>query len=464
MRCNFSLKRFSAHLIQGFVAALLCLSLASQANAQFLRDAEIEQFLKDYSYPLFEAAGIPPESVGVHLINGPPNAFVSNGLNVYVFTGLITLADTPNQIEGVLAHETGHMSGGHLARSDEMMQAATRPMMLSLVLGAVAAAAGSPDAALGIFSLGSHIGTSNALTYSRGQESRADQAAIGFLDSVGSSGVGLQEFFGKLSNRQLISGYDVNPYIQTHPLARNRIVALETRVSASPHKENADTPEEIHRLKMIQAKIHGFIQAPFTTLRQYPLSDQSEPARYARAVAYYRAADLAKATQEIDRLIENDPENPFFWELKGQMLFEHGKVKEAIAPHLRSTELAPQYALLKVNLGRAMVATNDPQTVDEAIKILRHALNMDKENVFGWTELARAYSFRGDNAMAALSQAEAYYNAGALGEAHRFATRASKLLDKQTPEWRQASDIILTSADAARRNQSRSRQRRITAE
>ncbi|MEE9330509.1 MAG: M48 family metalloprotease, partial [Parvularculaceae bacterium] len=198
----------------GLTASLLL--TFSSANAQILRDAEIEQFLSDYSRPLFEAAGLPSESVGIHIIgDNALNAFVSNGLNVYVFTGLIVTADTPNQIEGVLAHETGHMSGGHLARSDEMIKAATRPMMLSLVLGAAAIAAGAPDAGMSILSLGQTIGQSKFLTYSRGQESRSDQAAIGFLDEVGHSTRGLKEFFAKLRNQQLISGYKANPYFQT---------------------------------------------------------------------------------------------------------------------------------------------------------------------------------------------------------------------------------------------------------
>ncbi len=455
--------KFNRHSFMGWLFGLTAslLLTVSSANAQILRDAEIEQFLSDYSRPLFEAAGLPSESVGIHIIGDSAlNAFVSNGLNVYVFTGLIVTADTPNQIEGVLAHETGHMSGGHLARSDEMIKAATRPMMLSLVLGAAAIAAGAPDAGMSILSLGQTIGQSKFLTYSRGQESRSDQAAIGFLDEVGHSTRGLQEFFAKLRNQQLISGYKANPYFQTHPMAGSRIVALETRAQESEFYDRVDPPEEVHRLKMIQAKINGFMQAPHATLRQYPLSDQSEPARYARAVAHYRGADLKKATHEIDRLIEGDPDNPFFWELKGQMLFEHGKIADSIEPHRTSTTIAPQYSLLKINLARALVASNEPEAIVEAIGILRVALNMDPENVFGWTELARAYATQRNEAMASLAQAEAYYAARNLPEAHRFASRSMKLLESGSPEWRQASDIIQTSRDAALKAKKRGGQRR----
>lgn len=433
------------------VALLSSFFLTIPSHAQsILRDAEIEQFLSDYALPVFDAAGLPSASVDIHIVGDPTlNAFVSNGLNMFIFTGLITAADTPNQIEGVIAHETGHMAGGHLQRSDTAIQAATRPIMLSLVLGAVAVLAGSPEAGAGILGLGQQIGTANFLSYSRGQESSADQAGITFLEKIGHSGDGLVGFFGKLRNQQLIAARKPNPYAQTHPLANSRMAALQRRVDASPYQTVADSPAEMYRLKMIQAKIHGFVQPPQTTMRQYPLVNQSNPARYARAVAYYRGAELDKALKEIDFLIGEEPKNPFFQELKGQMLFEHGKVQASIAPHARSVELGPPYALLKINLGRALVATEEPALEAKAIQILRAALNQEPNNTFGWRELARAYSGVGRDDMAALATAEAYYNARILPEAHRFATRASKLLPKGTPEWRQANDIIQASQDAA---------------
>ncbi|MCI5047072.1 MAG: M48 family metalloprotease [Aquisalinus sp.] len=436
--------------------ALFLLGTSGAFAQSFLRDAEIEQFLEDYSRPLFEAAGLPAESVGIHLIGDPSlNAFVANGLNMYVFTGLITAAEVPNEIEGVIAHETGHMAGGHLQRSDEAIRAASRPMMLSLVLGTAAIIAGAPDAGIGIIGLGQQVGQANFLSYSRGQESRADQAAITYLDDVGSSSQGLVDFFRKLRNQQIITFNQANPYYQTHPLANSRMTALEARVQESENLDNVDTEEEIMRLKMIQAKIHGFLQNSQTTLRQYPLADTSAPARYARAVAYYRGSNLNAGLREIDSLIAEQPENPFFYELKGQMLFEHGRIAESVEPHRRSSELAPQYALLKVNHARALVALEREAQMNEAIDILKLALNMEPDNIFGWTELARAYSAIGRDDLAAFATAEAYFNAGVPHEAHRFATRASKLLNEQTPEWRQANDIIRATAEDAAKFQRR---------
>lgn len=426
-------------------ASIIALSGPAQAQINVLRDAEIEQWIKDYAYPLYSAAGIEPERVNILLIGDPtPNAF-AGGLNMGLHTGLITMADTPNQIEGVIAHETGHMSGGHSARSAEAYAKATRPMLLSVLLAAGAVAAGAPEAGIGLLGLGQNIGLANALKYSRGQEASADQAAVTFLDKVGHSGQGLSEFFGKLRNQQLITGRRINPYMQSHPLANQRITALEKRVTASPFYAVKDSEDEIFRLKMIQAKINGFLQEAHVTLRQYPLSDQSEPARYARAVAYYRSADIEKAQREINRLIEWDPENPYFFELKGQMLFEFGHIEESLTPHRRSVELAPSKALLHVNLGRALIATEDTENYSEAVKELKYALLLEPTNGFGWFELARAYGGLGQEYLANLATAESRYQAGSPSEANQFARRALPGLKKGTPEWRQASDIIIAT-------------------
>lgn len=436
-------------------AGMAQLMLMASASAQStLRDAEIEQFLSDYSLPIFEAAGLPAEQIQIHIIGSPDLNAAAGNLHMFVFTGLITEADVPNQIEGVIAHEAGHIAGGHSQRTQEAIESATRPMMMSLVLGTVAILAGAPDAGMGLIGLGQQVGTSNFLRYSRGQESSADQAGLSYLEATGNSGQGLIDFFRKLRNQQLISSYyDRAQYYSTHPMANDRMSILERKVKESPYYGVEDTEEEIQRLRMIQAKINGFMLDPQATMRKYPLADQSEPARYARAVAYYRDAQLDKALSEIDRLLEEEPENPFFYELKGQMLFEHGKISESIEPHRKSTELAPQYALLKINHARALVATENRDLNAQAIDILKLALNMEKDNYFGWTELARAYSNQGDDTMASLATAEAYFHVGAPHLAHRFATRALDKLPEQTVEWRQASDIVNATRDDALRYQ-----------
>jgi predicted Zn-dependent protease len=435
-------------------AALACAALSVvPASAQsLLRDAEIEAWMRDQTYPLLEAAGVPAAGIEFLLVGDPSfNAFAGPGV-IGMNTGTFILSETPNEIEGVLAHEVGHLAGAHVVRGQEAMARAGRPALLSLVLGAALIAAGAPpEAGMGAIGLGQSVGLSNYLAFSRGQESAADQAGLTYLEAVGSSGEGLVTTFQRLSNRQLLTSRRIDPYMQTHPLGAARVTALRDRASGLSHYEEEDSEEEVMRLRMIQAKINGFMDAPYTTLRRYPLSDQSAPARYARAVAYYRMSDLDQATREIDRLIEEQPDNPYFAELKGQMLFEHGQVRESVEPHRRSTELAPTEPLLRINLARALVATEDEAHVEEAIGLLRVALDQEPENGFGWTELARAQARLGNETLASLAQAEAYYAYRDLPSAHRFATRAAEALQAGSPEHQQALDILNVTEDAARR-------------
>ncbi len=447
------MKRLSNRLL-ATAASIASIAIASSPAAaqSLLRDVEIEQWLDDYSRPIFRAAGIPADEIEILIVGDQSfNAF-AGGLVMGVNTGLLTISETPNEIEGVIAHEAGHIAGGHTARSDEAYGAATRPMILSLVLAAAAIAAGAPDAGIGLLALGQTVGIANALKYSRGQESSADQAALTYLDAVGHSGAGLIESFQRLSNSQIVHGGRVNPYLQSHPLALARVNALQERAQSLSNFGAKDTPEEIARLRMIQAKILGFMQPGQFTLRQYPLSDQSDPGRYARAVAYYRSTDIDRALKEIDALIEKHPDNAFFHELKGQMLFEFGRVTESIAPHQRSVELLPNKALLRINLGRALAASEEPEDLNAAVKELKTALLVEPDNSFGWFELARAHGALGEDGLADLAMAESRYNVGSKPEAAQFARRALRSLPKGTPEWRQANDIIVATlgAEAAR--------------
>ena len=419
--------------------------VARAQGLRLLRDAEIEQFLDDYSRPIFAAAGLPPESIKILIVNdGSFNAF-AGGRYMGVNTGLLTTVETPNQLEAVIAHEAGHLAGGHTARTGDAIAAASRPMLLGFLLGAAAIAAGAPDAGLGILSLGQTVGQASFLKYSRGQEASADQASITYLNRLGKSSRGALEVWRKLRNSQIIRGSNINPYYLTHPLANERLTALQTRVEASPYVDVTDPPEEIRRLEYIQAKIYGFLHDPNATLRKYPLSDQSGPAHYARSVAYFRVAKIDEALNEIRTLTEQHPDNAYFHELEGQILFEFGRVNDSVEPHRRSIALLSDNALLRINLGRSLLATNEPPLVEEAVSELKRALLLEPDNSFGWFELARAYGALGEEPMALLATAESRYHIGAKADANQFARRAMAGLTRGSPEWRQASDIILAT-------------------
>ncbi len=418
---------------------------ASAQSISLLRDAEIEQFLDDYSRPIFRAAGLNPDSIEILLVNDQAfNAF-AGGRYMGVNTGMLTFAETPNEVEGVIAHEAGHLAANHTTRSAEAMANASRPMILGLLLGAAAIAAGSPEAGMGLLGLGQNVAIADFLVYSRSQEGTADQLSITYLNRLGKSTKGAMNLWSRMRNYQIITGRRANPFLQTHPLANDRYSALAERAQASPYFEKEDSPEEIARLRLIQGKIKGFLVDPNQVFRDYPQSDQSEPAHYARAVAYYRYSDIDKALAEVRTLTEQRPDYPYFHELEGQILFEYGRASEAVEPSRKAVKLLPANALMRVQLGRALLSSGGLENIQEAATELKRATVLEPENGFAWFELARAYSQSGDEPRALLATAEARYHGGAKPDANQFARRALPGLERGTPEWRRAMDIILAT-------------------
>ena len=433
--------------VAGVLAAPVAPAFAQgEAGIAIIRDTEIEEILHEDADPIFRAAGLEPTAVQIHIIQDPTlNAFSTGGQQEFFNTGLILETKTPNELIGVIAHETGHVAGGHIARSGAIGRAATAPMLISIGLGILAALAGAPDAAAALIFSSTYFGEISVLGYSREQESRADQAAATYLEAAGMSGRGLVDFFNEFRYQEVFDDERKFPFFRDHPLTDDRIQALATRVTQQPHYGVTDTPEAIGRHEVMKAKLEGFLAGGGEVYQDYPETDTSFPARYARAIALYRQTETEPALKAIDALLAEQPNNPYLWELKGQVLFESGRAKEAEGPHRRSVELKGDAPLLKINLGQALIAENDPAKLDEAIAQGRRAVGMEPDNALGWRLLAEAYDAKGDPGMARLAAAEQNFYLGQLLEARTFAVHARELLKKDSPEWRRATDIILAS-------------------
>jgi predicted Zn-dependent protease len=422
----------------------------SQANAagdRIIRDAEVENTIRAYATPLFEAAGLNAKDVDIYLIDDPTlNSFVAGGMNVFVNTGLIIKAKTPNQLIGVIAHETGHIADGHLARFSAHLQDLSTAAIIATILGTAGAVAGGGGAAAGTV-IGSQSAAQNALlSYSRTQESAADQAGMSFLDRSGQSSRGLLQFFQYLEGEELLSTDRQDAYLRTHPLTQDRIQAVQDHVNNSQFSNAPDKPEFIEMHKRMVAKLSAFLGSPSATLVRYPESDPTIATRYARAIAYYKIPDLAHALPLIDQLIAQEPNNPYFYELKGQMLFENGRGGEAVAPYQKAVDLLPDSALLRMELGQVQVERNTAELVKPAITNLQLATRREPYNSFAWTQLAIAYGRDGQFGMSSLASAESALAGGSKGEARNQAARALKVLPRGSPGWLRAQDI----QDAAR--------------
>jgi predicted Zn-dependent protease len=418
---------------------------AAGAIPNQIRDTEIEETLHRECDPVFAAAGLDPKHMQIDLYQGEMNAFTLSANEEAIATDLIARTETPNQIIGVMAHETGHAAGGHIERSGEMEHAGMVPFLLTLGLGVLAAAAGAPDAGAALASSAGYFGTLGALGYSRQQEARADQAAVTYLSRAHISSRGVVDFFDAFRYEEVFDQGRRFPYFQSHPITSERIELLRRRAEEQPDYDKPDSPEAIADYNIMKAKLFGFIQPPQQTFMTYKETDTSFPARYARAIAYYKETETETALKLIDGMIKDYPDNPYLWELKGQVLFEAGRAKEAEPAHRRSVELKPNAPLLQINLAQAILAQEDGKRADEAIAHLQKALAVEKDNAIAWAQMAQAYDAKGDGGDARLASAEARYAIGDMTQARIFALRARQLLPHNTPEYRRATDIVLTS-------------------
>jgi predicted Zn-dependent protease len=435
-----------------FVATLVAAALTVQPAAaqSILRDAETEALFRDMSAPLVKAAGLDPKNVDFVLIGDPEiNAFVAGGQIVYIHSGLIQAADNANEVQGVIAHELGHIAAGDVIRGSEGAKQATGITLLSLLLGAAAIAAGAGEAGAGILMAGQQAALGKYLAFSRGQESGADQSGRRYLESAGISGKGMVSFFQKLQGQEFRLAIEQdNAYDRTHPLTGDRIQVLRDSLSQNGAWAKPTDPALEARFQRVKAKLFGYINDPKTTLYKYPVTNTSVPAHYARAYAYHKSAYPDKAVGEADALLATSPNDPYFQELKGQILLESGKPALAL-PVLRTAVQTTRYdPLIAALFGHALIATEDPANYAEAKSILRTAIQRDNQNPFAWYQLGVIYAHEGDQARASLATAERFNLEGAVMPAFANAQTALRALPKGSSDWLRAQDIVLVSQAA----------------
>jgi predicted Zn-dependent protease len=454
------LRRSPATLLARLIMllALSFVAAVQPATAQsILRDAETEALLHDMSKPLIEAAGLRPQDVKLVLIHDRSiNAFVAGGQIVYIHSGLISEASNANEVQGVIAHELGHVTGGHIIRYEQGAGVATRVMLLSLLLGVAAAAAGGGEAAAGIMSAGQHAAMGKFFSFISTQESSADQAGATYLNKAGISGKGSIAFFKKLQNMELRHGIPQDDsYFRTHPLSGERISRLEQTYKTDPAWNKASDPALEARFSRVKAKLDGFVDDPKRTLAKFPETNKSVAARYARAYAWHKSSYPDRAAAEVDALLRDKPEDPYFLELKGQVLLESGKPKEALEPLRKATALVPEQPLISALFGHALIATEDNSNFDEARKVLRAAVGRDNTNPFAWYQLGIVYDREGDSARASLATAERYNLEGEARLALANAENAMAGIPHGTPDWIRAQDIAMVSRTAVEKDKRR---------
>ena len=427
----------------------------SRGGPSIIRDTEIEQLLRDYSAPILKTAGLAKQNVRIVILNDRAfNAFVMDGRHIFINTGALFDARTPNEVIGVFAHETGHLAGGHLMRLREELARAQTASIIALLAGVGAAVAGSRAGSAGSVGVPAIMAPQTAiqrslLAYVRTQEDQADHAGVKFLTATGQSAKGMLDLFKRLGDESLFNTRYIDPYLQSHPMPPERVAALAALAKASPYFDRKDPPELQFRHDMMRAKLSGFLEKPDAVYRRYPLSDHSLPARYARAIAAYRFSNGHDAIAQIDSLIQSQPNNPYFYELKGQALLDGGRPAEAVAPLRHAVTLAHGAPLIDIMLGQALIATNNVKNAEEAVPLLRAALAREPEQPEAYSQLAMAYGRKGDLAQADLAAAQAALNRGDVKTARQLASRAKTRLPVGSPAWVRADDIVSVKPPAA---------------
>jgi predicted Zn-dependent protease len=473
-------------------AALLTLAAQPATAQSILRDAETEALLQEMVDPLAEAAGLPRGAVDVVLVNDPSiNAFVAGGQRIYVHSGLINAADSANEVQGVLAHELGHITGGHIISIYDGMGKAAKIQLLSMIAGIAAALAGAGDAGMAAMALGQQAAMGTFLAFSRGQEASADAASVTYLKCAGISGKGAVAFFRKLQNLEFRYGRrqdDEAGFARSHPLTGDRISRLEADLqndpawdgpaadlvtaveNTSPSPDEAQPPAELgdcasapaptgnleQRFQQMKAKLYGYLATPAQTLRSYPVTLTGVPARYARTYAYHKDAKMAEALAETEALLATDPDNPYFLEIKGQVLLESGRPGEALAPLRRAVELTGNDPLIASTFAHALIATENKGHLEEAEQVLRAAVGRDRENPGAWYQLGVVYGAKGDIPRAQLASAEQQIMSGSPRQALQNAEAAERSLPTGSPDWIRAQDVAMQARAELERERDRS--------
>lgn len=448
--------RLAARLLALF--ALLGIAVQPTMAQSILRDAETELLLRDMARPLVAASGLDPRNVDIVLVgDNSLNAFVAGGQAIYLHSGLIEAASSAEEVQGVIAHELGHITGGHVI-SDGGSKAATGISILSLLLGGLAAAAGAGDAAMGVLMAGQQAALGKFLAFTRSQEASADAAGASYLSKAGISGRGSISFFKKLQNLEFRHGFTRtldSEFYRTHPFTGDRIATLEDTYSKDPAWNAPADPIIEARFQRVRGKLVGYMQESKRTLQIYPETMAAVPARYARAYAFHKDAFMDKAMVETDALLATAPDDPFFLELKGQILLEAGRPREALAPLRRATELTGNQPLIATTFGHALLASEDPALLPEAERVLRAAVSRDRENPFAWRQLGVIYGQSGDMARARLASAEQQVLETDYRQALRSAEAAEAGLPKGSSDWLRAQDIAMQSRAAIERLEKR---------
>jgi len=438
-------------IVAGILATMIAIAAGPAAALSLIRDAEIEATLERIAHPVFRAAAVNPATVQIYVVDDrQPNAFVAGGQNIFLNTGLLTELESIDELQAVIAHELGHITGGHLTRRDQGMQGARGIAAIGMLGAAAAAVSGAPEASVAIATTAGQAAQRSALAYSRTEEASADQSGLRYLAAAGGDPQAMIDVLARFRGQEALSARFVDPYAQNHPMWSERIALIEDRVAKLPSGKGPSAEDAYWHERMV-AKLGAFLDSPAQTLRRYPDGDTAEAAVLARAIAWHRRPDQARARAAMQALLATRPHDPFYRELEGQFLLESGQAAAAAASYRQAVALAPKQPLILGGLGRALLNMDDDRVTQEARDALARSATSDPANGAVLRDLALAEARLGNEGAAALATAERFTLEGRFADANRNAARAVALLPEGSPGWRRAEDLSRLTRRATRR-------------
>jgi len=439
------------------VAAPAVLHAQQSEKISLVRDAETENTIRYFAAPLLKAAGLNPEALRVHLVlDDRMNAFVAGGQRIFINTGLLRSAESPDAIIGVLAHEIGHIAGGHLAKMQENLRTASAQSIIALVLGAAAAAAsGQPEAVIAGATMGQSVAERSFLRYTSANESAADLAALGYLEQTGQSARGLLEILEKLQDQELLSGQRQDPYLRTHPLSQERINTVREFMSKSRYTDKPADPNLVLLHRRIRGKLNGYVDPPARTLARYSADDTDIEARYARIQAFIKLHRTDDALAIVDQLIKASPNDVFFHEVKGDILYRAGRIADSLPSYRRAVELVEQskgeLPLIRLSLAQSLLEIHGRDTAAEALDHLKIVADYEPWTPRVWRLMATAYGRMDDFGSAAYALAEEAVLVNDREGMSRNVARALELLPPASPLRERVLDIQNLMGEADKR-------------
>ena len=410
--------------------------------ASLINDTETERVITELIEPLAAAANIPDGRLRVHIINDNEfNAFVMGGEDVYVYTGLLTQIKSPDALQAVIAHELGHTLGGHMAQmADRMNAEMTRTMLIQALGIGLMAVGGDPSLGAGVLAGSSGIAQQSMLAFTRDEERIADDMGLKLMIRAKLDPNGFIQVFEQMGHMTGALESRINPNRINHPLTAERLSNVRAqmeKIERGYQPQNAPTNNQRAEYELVRAKLIGYLDSAENVATAYPNSDTSDAALYARAIARMRVGNLDDARIGTLTLISHNPQNPYFYELLGDIEYQLGHYDDSVDAYEKSLELTENAPQIETALALVLTERNKPDDRARAIEMCKRALLAEPMPLTYWV-LARAY----DDGRADWARAEYYHMIGNDKKAREYARRAQKSLRPNTPEYIKSGDIL----------------------